>query len=228
MTSATSAVAVVAEPPVPAAAAEPVRVRFVGNRRDFWRLMIRGNALQAATLGFYRFWMFSDMRRFMWAGIEIEDENFEYIGTAGELLIGFLMALGILIPVNLVVFYAVLEIGPLAQSTIVFVVLFAFTQFAAFRARAYRLTRTVLRGLRFHQTGSGIVFALRALAWWIVVLLTLGLAFPFHGGVEPGALQDAPHLLRRSRRPVRGNRLAAADARHRYVDHRDRTAGLCA
>jgi uncharacterized membrane protein YjgN (DUF898 family) len=181
MTTTQSAVAVVAEPPMPAiaAAVEPVRLRFVGNRRDFWRLMIRGNALQAVTLGFYRFWLFSDMRRFMWAGIELEDENFEYIGTAGELLIGFLMALGILIPVNLALFYLVLDIGPLAQSTVVFVVLFAFTQFAAFRARAYRLTRTVLRGLRFHQAGSGIVFAVRALLWWIVVLLTLGLAFPF-------------------------------------------------
>jgi len=177
--SAVAAVAGMPQLPRPAAVAEPMRLSFVGDRADYWRLMIRGNALQAVTLGLYRFWLFSDMRRFLWAGIELDDENFEYVGTAGELLIGFLAALGILIPVNLVLFYAVLEMGALDRASILLVVLFAFGQYAAFRARGYRLTRTVLRGLRFRQTGSGIVFALRALAWWIVVLVTLGLAFPF-------------------------------------------------
>lgn len=185
MTSAASAApassaAAIAEPPAPAAAvAKPARLRFDGNRSDYWRLMIRGNALQAVTLGLYRFWLFSDMRRFLWAAVEVDAENFEYTGTAGELLIGFLMALGILVPVNLVLFYALLETGTPVQSMIIFVVLYGFGQFAVFRARAYRLTRTVLHGLRFRQTGSGIVFAIRAMLWWIAILLTLGLAAPF-------------------------------------------------
>ncbi len=176
-------IAIAAGPASPQAAPPPavaaLRLRFVGDPRDFRRLMIRGNALQAVTLGLYRFWLFSDMRRFLWAGIELDDENFEYTGTALELLTGFMRALGLLIPVNMALFYALLSVGTLGQSTIMFVVLYGFGQFGIFRARGYRLTRTVLRGLRFHQTGSGIVFALRAILWWIVVFGTIGLAYPF-------------------------------------------------
>jgi uncharacterized membrane protein YjgN (DUF898 family) len=159
--------------------AESVWLAFVGNRRDYWRLMLRGNALQGITLGLYRFWLFSDMRRFLWASIELDGENFEYVGTAGELLVGFLMGLGILIPVNMLLFYALLEVGTPVQTSVMFLVLLAFVEFAIFRARAYRLSRTVLRGLRFRQTGSGLVYMARAILWWIAVVLTLGLAGPF-------------------------------------------------
>jgi hypothetical protein len=176
-----AAVAVTTAPPVApiATADKPVRLRFVGSRRDYWRLMIRGNALQGVTLGLYRFWLFTDMRRSLWAGIELEDENFEYTGTALELLGGFLMALAILIPLEIGSVFLLLASGDLELAGLFFVFTYAIGQFAWFRARAYRLTRTVLRGLRFHQTGSGIVFAIRAVLWWALTLLTLGLAYPF-------------------------------------------------
>jgi uncharacterized membrane protein YjgN (DUF898 family) len=168
-----------APPPASPPVFAPVRLRFVANRRDYWRLMIRGNALQAVTLGLYRFWLFTDMRRSLWAGTELEDENFEYTGTALELLAGFMMALGVLIPVNMALLYAFLTSGTPTMSTVIFVVLYGFGQFAAYRARGYRLARTVLRGLRFHQTGSGIIFALRGILWWILIFCTVGLAVPF-------------------------------------------------
>ncbi len=52
-------------------------------------------------------------------------------------------------------------------------------QYAIYRARRYRLTRTVYRGLRFHQEGSAWVYAIRAVLWWSLTLVTLGLAYPF-------------------------------------------------
>ena len=52
-------------------------------------------------------------------------------------------------------------------------------QYAIYRARRYRLTRTIYRGLRFHQRGSAWAFAFRAVAWWAVTALTFGLAYPF-------------------------------------------------
>jgi uncharacterized membrane protein YjgN (DUF898 family) len=52
-------------------------------------------------------------------------------------------------------------------------------QFAVYRARRYRLTRTVYRGVRFHQDGSALRFALCAMIWWTLTALTLGLAYPF-------------------------------------------------
>jgi len=159
----------------------PVRLRFVGHRGDYWRLMIRGGALQAITLGIYRFWLFTDMRRSLWLSTEIEGETLEYTGTAVELLTGFLIAIGILIPVYALLFVASLEFGFLSRLSgiVAFVVLAGFGQYAAFRARRYRLTRTVFRGLRFHQGGSAVHYAVRAMLWWIPVVITLGLASPW-------------------------------------------------
>src|SRR5713101_2245769 len=155
----------------------PVRLRFAGDRGDYWRLMIRGAALQAITLGIYRFWLFTDMRRFLWASTEVEGETLEYTGTAVELLLGFLMAIGILIPVYALLFVASLEFGMLSQlsGTVAFVVLAGFGQYAIYRARRYRLTRTVFRGLRFHQGGSAVGYAVRAMLWWIQIGMRLGL-----------------------------------------------------
>ncbi|HLK83483.1 MAG TPA: DUF898 family protein [Xanthobacteraceae bacterium] len=159
----------------------PVRLRFVGHRGDYWRLMIRGGVLQAVTLGIYRFWLFTDMRRFLWASTEVDGETLEYTGTPIELLIGFLIAVGILAPVYALLFAASLELGILSplSGIAAFVVLAAFGQYAAFRARRYRLTRTVFRGLRFHQSGSAVRYALRAMLWWLAIALTLGLASPW-------------------------------------------------
>src|SRR6266436_10215539 len=161
--------------------AAPLRLRFAGDRGDYWRLMFRGGALQAVTLGIYRFWLFTDMRRFLWASTEVEGETLEYTGTAVELLIGYMMAIGILVPVYALLFVASLEFGILSRlsGVVAVVVLAGFGQYAAYRARRYRLTRTVFRGLRFHQGGSPVRYAVRAMLWWIPIGMTLGLASPW-------------------------------------------------
>jgi uncharacterized membrane protein YjgN (DUF898 family) len=159
----------------------PFRLRFAGSYGDFWRLMVRGALLQAITLGIYRFWLFTDMRRFLWAATQVDGETAEYTGTAAELLIGFLIAIGILIPIYAMFFVTSLELGILSQlsGVVAFVLLAAFGEYAAFRARRYRLSRTVFRGLRFHQTGSAIGYAVRAILWWFPIVLTLGAAWPW-------------------------------------------------
>jgi len=57
--------------------------------------------------------------------------------------------------------------------------MFAFGQFAAYRARRYRLTRTVWRGVRFWMTGSGWSYAWRSLLWGLLLVATLGFAYPW-------------------------------------------------
>ena len=54
-----------------------------------------------------------------------------------------------------------------------------FGKYAGYRARRYRLTRTVLRGLRFHQTGSAALYAIYAMLWLVANILTLGLSYPW-------------------------------------------------
>ena len=156
-------------------------VRFSGVRRDFRRLITRGALLELVTLGFYRFWLATDMRRHLWSHTEIGGDTAEYTGTAKELLIGFLFALAILIPIYLIYFFVTLEAERWQAFASVPLLLFfyLFTQFAIYRARRYRLTRTVWRGVRFWMAGSGWKYAARAFAWSLLVGITVGLALPW-------------------------------------------------
>jgi len=154
---------------------------YFGHEHAFWRLLTRGAVLLLVTLGIYRFWLVTDVRRALWNNTVIVGEHLEYIGTARELLLGFLIAIVLLVPVNVVLFFAALSGGTLGQfaSVIAFAVLGALGQFAVYRARRYRLSRTVYRGLRFHQSGSAVRYAVCAVFWWAMIALTLGLAYPF-------------------------------------------------
>src|SRR5262249_59037940 len=156
-------------------------VRFLGQRRSYWRLLIRGAALLMVTLGIYRFWLVTDVRRFLWSNTEIAGEALEYSGTALELLLGFLIAIALLIPIYTAFFLAALDLGLLGQLSglIAFGALAVLGQYAIYRARRYRLTRTVYRGLRFHQKGSAWAYAFRATLWCIATALTFGLVYPF-------------------------------------------------
>ena len=154
-------------------------VQFLGGERDYWPLLARGAVLLMITLGIYRFWLVTDMRRFLWPNTEVAGHTLEYNGTACELLIGFLAAIAILLPFNVAFFIAAFGLGGEWISVFAFLFLVALSQFAVYRARRYRLTRTVYRGIRFHQTGSALAYAARASAWWIAFVLTFGLTYPW-------------------------------------------------
>ena len=130
------------------------------------------------TLGIYRFWLTTDIRRFLWSSTELAGVSLEYTGTARELLLGFLIAVAVLIPLYAGFFLVTLSLGELV-GLLGLVPLTFLGHYAVYRARRYRLTRTVYRGVRFHQSGSAWRYAGCALFWWTLTVLTLGLAYPF-------------------------------------------------
>ena len=174
-------------PPVPDAVEllslplPPAAVDFTGTTRSFRRLIVRGALLQVVSAGIYRFWLTTDARRFLWANTEIGGDSLEYTGTAMELFLGFLMAVALLVPVYVLLFIGTLELGMVSRfsSPVAFLFLTVFGQYAYYRARRYRLTRTVFRGIRFHQSGSPWSYALRSLLWWIAIACTAGLVYPW-------------------------------------------------
>ena len=163
-------------PPLP-----PVPVSFTGERRKFFRLLARGAALELVTVGFYRFWLATDIRRHLWSHTEIDGDAAEYTGRGKELLLGFLFALAILVPIYLAYLLVSIEVERVQGfgSFPLLLAFYAFGQFAIYRARRYRLTRTIWRGVRFWMDGSGWAYAGRALLWGCLVILTLGLALPW-------------------------------------------------
>jgi uncharacterized membrane protein YjgN (DUF898 family) len=156
-------------------------VNFTGNDGAFRRLVMRGALLELVTFGFYRFWVTTDIRRQLWSNTEIDGDALEYIGRGKELLFGFLIAMAVLGPFFLVYFLIGLEFERFKAfaSLPLYLLVIAFGQFAAYRARRYRLTRTVWRGVRFWMTGSGWSYAWRSMLWGLLLGPTLGLAYPW-------------------------------------------------
>jgi uncharacterized membrane protein YjgN (DUF898 family) len=156
-------------------------VNFLGKEAAYWRLRLKGAALLVLTLGIYRFWFATDVRRYLWSNTEIGGETLEYTGLATELLGGFLLAITIVGPLYTAVATAALALdtATAAIAAFGFLLLVLLSQFALFRARRYRLTRTVFRGVRFDQHGSAWRYAFTALGWWTLAVITLGLAYPW-------------------------------------------------
>jgi uncharacterized membrane protein YjgN (DUF898 family) len=167
-------------PPIPAPD-RPVPVQFSGARGDFLKLVARGALLELITVGFYRFWLVTDIRRHLWSRTVVDGDAPEYTGRGRELLIGFLVAMAILAPIYLAYFLVGLEAERIQAFASVPLVafLYVFGQFALYRARRYRLSRTVWRGVRFWMSGSGWAYAFYAALWGTLVVLTLGLALPW-------------------------------------------------
>jgi uncharacterized membrane protein YjgN (DUF898 family) len=170
-------------PPLGGAAAVcgEVHSRFSGEGKPFLRLLVRGGFLQLVTFGFYRFWLMTDIRRHLWSATSIGGDALEYLGRGRELLIGFLFAVAVLAPVFLVYFLLGVEAERYRAfaSFPLYLLLFVFGQFAVYRARRYRLTRTMWRGVRFWMSGGGWFYALRSLLWSAFAYVTLGLANPW-------------------------------------------------
>jgi uncharacterized membrane protein YjgN (DUF898 family) len=157
------------------------KVDFSGDRGEFFDLVLRGVRLELVTFGFYRFWLATDIRRHLWSYTSVDGDAAEYTGTSRELLIGFLFAVTILVPIYLAYFLIGIEAESHKQlsSSPLLVLVYAFGHFAVYRARCYRLTRTVWRGVRFWMDGSAVAYAAIATFWSLLTVLTLGLALPW-------------------------------------------------
>lgn len=158
-----------------------VRAEFVDDAGRFFRLALTGNLLQIPTFGFYRFWLTTDIRRHLWSHTRLGGDAFEYTGRARELLIGFLIALAILVPLYIGYFILSIEAERWqAFASVPFgLVIYVLAHYGTYRARRYRATRTIFRGIRLWMTGSGWSYAGRAILWDIVTALSLGFALPW-------------------------------------------------
>ncbi|WP_114946158.1 DUF898 family protein [Microvirga calopogonii] len=169
------------DPGFPLTAPQASPMAFSGRGREFLKLLIAGSLFQIPTFGFYRFWMITKLRRHLWANTQVEGESFEYTGTAKELLIGFLIALAVLAPLYIAYFiltFMAEERYAFASVPLV-LVMYVLAHFGSYRARKYRASRTVFRGVRFWMKGAGWAYAGRAILWDVATLLTLGLTLPW-------------------------------------------------
>ena len=150
----------------------------------FWLALVSA-FMTVLTVGLYRFWMVTRLRRYYWNSIRIQGDPLEYTGTGLEKILGFLVAIIILAVylglVNILITFvgiSFLEGNPYAQLLTVFTALPLFF-FAAYRARRYIMARTRWRGIRFGMDNGAWGYTIRALWYWFLTMITGGLLFPY-------------------------------------------------
>ena len=147
-------------------------------------IALSNTLLTLATLGVYRFWGKTRLRRYLWSRVSLDGDRLEYVGTGKELFFGFCIAMAILLPIFTIpalvelfffehpIVYAFVQLGYV-------ILLFWLIQVAIFRARRYRLSRTKWRAIRAGQSGSATGYALVVFGTGLLNLFTLYLAYPW-------------------------------------------------
>lgn len=167
---------------------------YSGRALQILRIVLGNLVLTFLTLGIYRFWAKTRVRRYFISRISFLGDPLEYAGTGMELFKGFLIVLAIMVPLLTVIgIVQQLLFAPgadplgaaLFQAGYILAILFLYYA-AWYRAQRYRLSRTSWRGIRGGQQGSALVFALYALGLGFLTLLTLGLAYPLMARVLAG------------------------------------------
>ena len=131
------------------------------------------------TLGIFRFWAITRIRRYLWSRTRFQGERFEYAGTGGELFVGVLMALLMLIGAFVVagvlggVLYAIWHPLAFVVVPLFYAGLIVLAAGAVFSAQRYKLSRTVWSGIRGGMTGSMLAYGVRSVLYAILTGLTL-------------------------------------------------------
>ena len=154
----------------------------------FW-MCIRTAFLSIITLGIYRFWMVTHLRRHYLGGIQLNGDPLEYTGSGLEKLLGFLLALVFLAVylglVNLGLTFLglsftsddpwqanlVLNLSVLSTLPLIF--------YAQYRSMGYMLSRTRWRGIRFGLDPGAWGYVVRGVLLSFLTVVTAGLAYPY-------------------------------------------------
>ncbi len=182
---------------VPTAGHSPItsgpmqRLVYDGRLGELYRIFIVNLLLGLVTLGVYRFWGKTRIRRYLLSRLSYDGDRFEYTGTGGELFRGFLVVAAVLFVVGLAfgILQLVLE-TTMAQDRmramlamqviylIVYIVIFYLLMVGQYMALRYRLSRSRWRGIRGGLAGSPWAYGGQAFAWTLAIAASLGFAKP--------------------------------------------------
>ena len=166
-----------------AGAGEPLRIEYV-DQPGLAGISITNFLLNLVTFWFYRFWAKTRVRQHIWNSVRINGEPLEYTGTGKELFVGFLVIMAVIfLPLGLIAMGLAAYYGPESAALAVFQIvvtlaLVCLYGFAIYRARRYRLSRTVFRGIRGALTGSAMAYSGKFLGALILNPMTAGWSRP--------------------------------------------------
>lgn len=150
----------------------PSRPVYDGRLSELFAIYLRHLVLMILTLGWSRFWGRTRLRRYLWNHVSILGDRFEYRGRGRELLIGFLLALVMIVAwggAMWLLWVYVLHERPLASfglfdmfSLSVALIGFPLAFVGHYAGLRYRFSRTRWRGIRCAMAGSAWAYGASA------------------------------------------------------------------
>lgn len=168
-------------------------VSYTGRKKPLLKLALWTGLLTLFTLGIYRFWARTRIRKYFWSAITPDGTPLEYNGTGLEKFLGFLIAVAVLavylglVQLLLVFFgYSLFTQGEtiaqmVIQTLLVYGVAFVtlpLIYYAQYRARRYILSRTRWRGIRFGAEPAAWGYVKVGVVNVLITIVTLGILLP--------------------------------------------------
>jgi uncharacterized membrane protein YjgN (DUF898 family) len=162
---------------------DTLRPTYDGKFGQLLALCLKSLFLSIVTLGFYRFWGRTRIRKYLWSRVSLGGERFEYDGTGGELFRRFIVTLIVLSPIfvgpGLVKLAGASAGVSRAVDSAQGIVLLILAYFGYYTGRRYRLSRTTWRGIRGGLEGRAGTYSAHAVKSNLLSLITLGLYGPW-------------------------------------------------
>lgn len=159
---------------------------FHGDGRTLFAIYIRHFLLTLVTFGIYTFWAKADLRRYLYSQTSVAGDRFNYSGTGGELIRGWIKAMGLIIVAVIVGLLLSAFVHELVGTLALYAGLGFFVfPLAIIGSRRYRLSRTSWRGIRFSFRGEYDDLLGIFIPGLLLSIVTLGLYYPFfHANVR--------------------------------------------
>ncbi len=190
-------------------ASDEPALTYDGKVTEILILFLANVVLNILTLGFYRFWGKTRIRRYIWSHMRLGDDRFEYCGTGLEIFVSFMIILIVFyVPfIGLVTWIALNPPyeNPLANALVInlvvlagILVIFFLYYVAVFAAYRYRISRTIWRGMRGSMWGSPWIYGCIGAGLGMLNVLSLGWTKPWADAVvfryrmQRAGMGDAP------------------------------------
>jgi uncharacterized membrane protein YjgN (DUF898 family) len=156
-------------------------LEYDGTTGELCKIFFTNLLFNVLTLGFYRFWGTTKLRRYVWSHMRFQDERFEYTGTGAELFKGFSLACMVIggawlaahLGQSILLLATHSKLIAALPAFALFLLLAVLKASARYGAERYRLSRTMWRGIRGGMTGSAIGYGVRATLYFALCVVSL-------------------------------------------------------
>lgn len=152
-------------------------LHYEGKSGAVFKIWLRNLFFTILTIGLYRPWAKTRMRRYIYSHFTFIGERFQYTGTGRELFIANVKVFGtlFLVAIAIEVFLRTQSKALSGGLNVAFLYLMYLGQYTGKR---YRLSRTKWRGIRGGMVGNPQKYAALGLQYLLLNIITLGLIIP--------------------------------------------------